>query len=1080
MTEFERLIKHIRCKFNRIIYGRTAIIALLILLCGFHLYGVLRFWGTSQAEVSLLANTLRIISLVGILCLVYLQLQKRPSNLKIARWLDEQHNQKDDLYQNTLELKDTEETSPDQIIQIIAQEGTERLKQQQVRYPRLLSSLSLNLIIFMLLSLVAMWGLNYRYLPSRASEYWLNRYQSAPRLLSIQVKPGNLTIGRHQDVLIEVVDALPDAEYHLLYKLENKWRDIIMPAGKHIFDKLDYSITYYVSSQGVRSKVYRIEVLDNPVVKTYQLTYMYPAYTKLLTEIDSTSAGNVTAIKYTKVTLFTETNIPVKSVVLHWSDGTSEPLQSINQVSHITQFTVLENTSWYLEITDVLGRKNTPEEKTVTVLPDNPPEINITAPGEDTILNQNLLLPMHIIASDDYGLKNLQLKYQLRNDEVTSINLMGIVNSANLDMDYVLALQDLNLLPGDVVTYWAEVYDNSPDAQKGTSQKYKARFPSIEEIYREIERQEQQKKNELNSVLDKSKDLQKDLEQKRRELLKQDKLNWEDKKQLENIIQRQQDVSQQVDQVADNYQQLIDKLQKNEALSAETLQKMQKIQQIMQEINNDQLQQAMQQFQKALQDLNPDAIKKAMENYRFSLEDFNQKIDNTLKLLESIRKEQAVQKALQISQEMEKMQQALLDKTGDSKNSADKLSDEQKIISNKLDALNRQLDEIQKLLDQGKDKEAQNMLNEIKQLSNNGDLQQNLTSSSQQLSQNFRSQAQASQQQALNKMKQMTRKLNDMKNSLGSGSQMEIMQAMQTAIRELMIFSQRQEEVATKYRQDPYPLLPDLMAHYEGIQIAVNKLFANPMVMMFIPPKFFIDANQAYQGYRDFFINVNEIQYYKLSQNLDGILSGINLMAYDLLMALNQSQSGGGSGGGMQSLMQMLQQMSDEQMAMNMLTQQLLQQMQQNGGRLGNAAQQQIQRLAQDQERLAENLRRALQNNPEAQKQGSSLKQMADELESIARQLKENRLSQDLVNQQERILSRLLDAQKSINKREFSQKRKAETAESNAFDTNAANLDLNELRKRAFLDEQYRQFPKEYQQVIQQYLKSLNEQSQSQ
>jgi hypothetical protein len=173
----------------------------------------------------------------------------------------------------------------------------------------------------------------------------------------------------------------------------------------------------------------------------------------------------------------------------------------------------------------------------------------------------------------------------------------------------------------------------------------------------------------------------------------------------------------------------------------------------------------------------------------------------------------------------------------------------------------------------------------------------------------------------------------------------------------------------------------------------------------------------------------------------------------------------------MESLMKMLQQMGQEQMAMNMLTQQLLQQMQQNGGRMGAAEQQQLQRLASEQERLAENLKRALQNNPEAQKQGSSLKQMADEMEAIARQMKQNRIDQDLVNRQERILSKLLDAQKSINKREFSQKRKAETAEDNPFNRDIPSTDFNLLRRKALLDEQYRAFPKEYQQVIQQYLK---------
>lgn len=174
----------------------------------------------------------------------------------------------------------------------------------------------------------------------------------------------------------------------------------------------------------------------------------------------------------------------------------------------------------------------------------------------------------------------------------------------------------------------------------------------------------------------------------------------------------------------------------------------------------------------------------------------------------------------------------------------------------------------------------------------------------------------------------------------------------------------------------------------------------------------------------------------------------------------------------MQSLMQMLDQMSQQQMAMNMLTEQMMFQLQQ-GGQMNSAMQQQMQKLASDQERMAENLKRALQNNPEAQKQGNAIKQIIDEAEAISRQLRSNQLSEDLLRRQENILSRLLDAQRSINKREFSEKRKAETADPAL--KQGDSTDYNALRREAMLDDAYRSFPPAYQQVILKYLKLLNE-----
>ncbi|HPX63697.1 MAG TPA: hypothetical protein PK187_06055, partial [Candidatus Syntrophosphaera thermopropionivorans] len=100
--------------------------------------------------------------------------------------------------------------------------------------------------------------------------------------------------------------------------------------------------------------------------------------------------------------------------------------------------------------------------------------------------------------------------------------------------------------------------------------------------------------------------------------------------------------------------------------------------------------------------------------------------------------------------------------------------------------------------------------------------------------------------------------------------------------------------------------------------------------------------------------------------------------------------------------------------------------------------------------------------------------QIIDEVEAVSRQLKNNQLTPEVLQSQERILSRLLDAQRSINKREFSEKRKGETANPE-IKQQAVETDYETLRRKAMLDDTYRLFPPAYQQVILKYLKLLNE-----
>ena len=173
--------------------------------------------------------------------------------------------------------------------------------------------------------------------------------------------------------------------------------------------------------------------------------------------------------------------------------------------------------------------------------------------------------------------------------------------------------------------------------------------------------------------------------------------------------------------------------------------------------------------------------------------------------------------------------------------------------------------------------------------------------------------------------------------------------------------------------------------------------------------------------------------------------------------------------------MQGLQQMGEQQLMLNMMTEELMQQLGQEG-KMSYEMRQTSNRLAADQQRLAENLKRMLQNNPEAQKQTSSLNKIINDMENISRNLKSNKIDRNLIDKQERILSRLLDAQKSIHKREFTKKRKAEISEIENWELpEEIKLKFDKMRKKALLDDDYKSFPKEYQELIKEYLKLLNE-----
>jgi len=187
----------------------------------------------------------------------------------------------------------------------------------------------------------------------------------------------------------------------------------------------------------------------------------------------------------------------------------------------------------------------------------------------------------------------------------------------------------------------------------------------------------------------------------------------------------------------------------------------------------------------------------------------------------------------------------------------------------------------------------------------------------------------------------------------------------------------------------------------------------------------------------------------------------------------------GGGQGGMMSMMQQLQQMAQQQMNVNNLTQ-MLQQMQ--NGQLTPQQQAELQRLSQQQEMIRKSMQ---QLNEEAKISGDSKKIPAN-LNDLARQMQEvitdmntNKLDDKLIQKQERILSKLLDAQRSINERDFEKKRKSQTGE-NVVRNSPTDLNLSSGdKKQEVIDELKRAvnegYTKDYEDLIIKYYEALQE-----
>ena len=333
-------------------------------------------------------------------------------------------------------------------------------------------------------------------------------------------------------------------------------------------------------------------------------------------------------------------------------------------------------------------------------------------------------------------------------------------------------------------------------------------------------------------------------------------------------------------------------------------------------------------------------------------------------------------------------------------------------------------------------------------------------------------------------MQQMNQMMEQMQNAMQQMNQMQVMNDMMKIIDNLLTLSKEQEQLKdetgnlnssssqfNENAQQQDQLRRNLGKILQQMSGLSQKTFA-------ITPEMGKALGKAQAEMSE---SLNAIQGRNgalASQKQTGAMKALNEAASLTQNAMNRMMQGGGQGGGMMSLMQQLQQMSQQQMGLNKLTKMLQQ---------GNLTQQQMaqmQRLAQEQQLIKKSLE---QLNKESRETGQSKKLTADlekvleEMQEVITGMKTQKIDDNLIQTQERILSKLLDAQRSINERDFEKTRES-TAGNNFNRESPPELSTEEGREK-LRDELLKAiregYSKDYEELIRKYFELLEKKESS-
>ncbi len=806
----------------------------------------------------------------------------------------------------------------------------------------------------------------------------------------------------------------------------------------YTFKQLQKPVNFQLEGSGFFSDAYTLNLLLRPNLKNFEMQVAYPAYLKRKPELVQ-NTGNVTVPEGSTITwnfAATETD----SIKLSFE----APAQHIQAKSSGNGFRASKQFSqsqtYSINLRNAHSRNKEPITYQVTTIPDRSPQISIEQ-FQDTALYTFLVLGGTV--SDDYGLTQLALHYRLSNDK----NPSAKYNSQPLPLQpqqisqsyyYQWNTATLNLQPGDKLEYFVQVWDNDGlhGPKSARTRTLELKVPDKRDMQQELNAAAQSMSSQLSQTLNQANQLQKELAKSEDKMKTNRDLNWQDKKQLQDLNDKKKQLEQDISSMKEMFDQLNKKQSMLNEPNKQLAEKAQQLQQLMNDLLDPETKKLYEELEKLLQQQQPDEadmqqLLSKLDNREKNLE---REIERALELFKQLQFEQKLDNISQKLEEMAKDEKQLADKTAQKQESNQQLQQEQKELQEEFEDVKKQLDELKDL---NQKLDNPNSIDEQQQKQNEQSIAGQMEQSQEQLQKNQNQKASEAQEKAGEKMEQMAKQMQEMKSSASMAGMQQNLDNLRDILENLITLSFDQEELMKQFRtvnqSDPrfITLSQQQLNLKDNARVIEDSLVALSKKVFQIQSFVTREVGAMNQSMNNSMKELSNRNVPRATGQQQLAMTSMNNLALMLNDALKQMQ---------QAMQQMQGSMAGKQKGakpkpggLGELQQQLNKKIEdlQKGGKSGKALSEELAKLAADQEAL----RNAMQEmEKQGQKPGESGKSgqignISKMMEQSETDLVNKRLTEQTVMRQREILTRLLEAEKAAKEHELDNKRESKSAQ---------------------------------------------------
>jgi len=661
----------------------------------------------------------------------------------------------------------------------------------------------------------------------------------------------------------------------------------------YTFETPNQNRFFYFEANDIVSKDFKLEVVAAPKIIDFQMFLNYPSYTGKKAEIIK-NTGNATLPEGTHVTWKIGAQNTEKINLNNTLNAVEENLNKNKNAFELTK-KIKKDINYQVTTSNRNLKKFEKLDYQLKVIKDQFPSI-IVKSDIDSITRGSVQFFGRL--SDDYGIIKLQvIAKSLKNNTISITNIA--VGKSDFEEFFYRFPDGLILEEGTSYEIYFEVFDNDGinGSKKTTSKYFYYNNKTQQEINDEILLEQKQSIEDIENTAKSSKDLQKKLDEFSNKLKSKNDTNWNDKKEIDQFLERQQQYQQMLKKNSEKLLQNLEVMEKEDDANLE-----EKKQSLKKRIEETLELQKKQDLLKELQELAEKLKKEDLLNKIDKLtEQTKQETKSLERILELTKRFYVEKKTVQIIKKLEELskeQLALSEKENNTPNKQKELNKKFDSIQKDFKELNKQNNDLKQPLDI-QDTKADEKLIEMQMKDAAADLEKRQGSKSQSAKKN--------QKGAAKKMQDLSKKLETSFMQMEAEGNEENIKNLQQILDNLITFSFDQEtlmigfkDIDSKNSQYPEMLKQQirLKEHFEHID---DSLFTLSLRLVRLTSKIQKDITEAHYNLDKSLENITDNRITKGISNQHYTMTAANNLAdllSNVLQSLQNKKPGSGKGKG--------------------------------------------------------------------------------------------------------------------------------------------------------------------------------------